>query len=130
MEQSWTWFWFSFEGRISRSTYWMRWVFPLVVLYPLVVLSDMVTGLYVTAGELHPDLERMNRGWGLQTVLLDLLLIYPMFAVSAKRLHDRNRTGWVMLAAFVPFLNLWLFVELALLTGNRGRNRYGAEPQS
>lgn len=130
MEQSWTWFWFSFEGRISRSAYWLRCVLPIVVLYPLVALSDMVTGLYVTASQLNPDLPDTGQGWGLQSILLQLLLIYPTLAVSAKRLHDRNRTGWMLLAACIPFLNLWVWVELCLLSGTRGRNRYGAEPQS
>lgn len=130
MERSQTSFWFSVEGRVSRSTYWTRFLLPLIVLMPLVVISDIVTGFYVTFAQMFPDGPDVNRGWGLQSTVLELLLLYPSIVVSAKRLHDRNRTGWVQLAWLVPLLNLWLVVELLLLTGTRGRNRYGAEPQS
>ncbi|MDC7675622.1 DUF805 domain-containing protein [Asticcacaulis machinosus] len=75
------------------------------------------------------------------------LLVYPLLffsgaCVLSKRLHDRGRSGWwsaVILVAFVmvwpqpegffDFIGVavlvWAFVDLTLMPGERGMNRYG-----
>jgi uncharacterized membrane protein YhaH (DUF805 family) len=72
-------------------------------------------------------------------------LFYPGVCVLSKRLHDRGRSGWwsaLILVAivacwphpegfmdFVFFLVLiWAAVELAILPGEQGANRYGLNP--
>jgi uncharacterized membrane protein YhaH (DUF805 family) len=82
--------------------------------------------------------------------LLTGWLMYPALAycgtcVLSKRLHDRGRTGWwaaLVLVAIVacwphpvgfldfPFfvVLVWAFVDLALLPGEQGANRYGQSP--
>lgn len=77
-------------------------------------------------------------------------VVYPalFFAgacVLSKRLHDRGRSGWwaaLILASTVavwphpesfldfPFflVLVWAFVELALMPGEQGANRYGLNP--
>jgi uncharacterized membrane protein YhaH (DUF805 family) len=72
-------------------------------------------------------------------------LFYCGACVLAKRLHDRGRSGWwaalilVSIVAIWPhpvgFLDfvflvvlVWAFVELAVMPGERGANRYGANP--
>ena len=75
----------------------------------------------------------------------------PLFfigtCVLAKRLHDRGRSGWwaalILISAVavwphpVGFLDfpfflvvVWAIVELALLPGEQGANRYGLNPLS
>jgi uncharacterized membrane protein YhaH (DUF805 family) len=50
-------------------------------------------------------------------------------AVGAKRCHDRGRSGWFQLIGLIPLLGaLWLFVDLGLLEGNEGENRFGPDP--
>lgn len=78
------------------------------------------------------------------------LIAYPVFfycgaCVLAKRLHDRGRSGWwaalILVsvvavwphpAGFLDFVFLmvlvWAFVELAVMPGERGTNRYGGNP--
>jgi uncharacterized membrane protein YhaH (DUF805 family) len=67
----------SFEGRISRRPFWIAWI--------VLIAIDIVVML-VAEG---PHEDRL-------TALADLILIYPQFAVCAKRGHDRNTPTWVI----------------------------------
>jgi len=50
-------------------------------------------------------------------------------AVTVRRLHDTNRSGWWVLIAFVPFVGgIWLLVLLAL-DSSLGSNRFGSNPK-
>jgi len=53
-----------------------------------------------------------------------------MFIVcGVKRLHDRNHPGTYLLFYLVPLIGqVWIFVELAFLSGKSGPNRFGADP--
>ncbi|OHB26503.1 MAG: hypothetical protein A2790_18960 [Phenylobacterium sp. RIFCSPHIGHO2_01_FULL_69_31] len=72
-------------------------------------------------------------------------LFYAGACVLSKRLHDRGRSGWwaaLILTSVVAvwphpsgFLDfafflvlVWAFVELALMPGEQGANRYGLNP--
>lgn len=77
--------------------------------------------------------------------LLGLLVTFMVishwnfFAVSVKRLHDRNKSAWWLLLWYVISalggaltfgiaslaVAIWVFVELGCLEGTPGRNRYG-----
>jgi uncharacterized membrane protein YhaH (DUF805 family) len=74
-------------------------------------------------------------------------LFYMAACVLSKRLHDRGRSGWWAAAVlvsivavrphpagfldFVFFLVLvWAAVELAMLPGEQGANRYGVNPMA
>lgn len=57
------------------------------------------------------------------------LLCLITYTVVAKRLHDRGRSGWWQLAALVPVAGwAWLLLELYILPGSPGDNRYGPHP--
>jgi uncharacterized membrane protein YhaH (DUF805 family) len=50
-------------------------------------------------------------------------------AIGAKRCHDRGRSGWFQLISLIPVVGvLWLFVDLGLLRGTEGENRFGPNP--
>ena len=108
---------FSLEGRIPRSTYWLKYVVPYAIIHIILLLLDINAGTYD---------DRI--GLGAMSGLFTLLTLYPSIAVSVKRCHDRNRSGWFLLVGIVPVLNLWVFVELGFLRGTVGSNRYGPDP--
>ncbi|CAN5165558.1 DUF805 domain-containing protein [soil metagenome] len=73
------------------------------------------------------------------------LLIYCGVCVLSKRLHDRGRSGWFALPivlgliATAPWPNsffdflwmlviVWAAVELGVLPGEQGANRFGVNP--
>jgi uncharacterized membrane protein YhaH (DUF805 family) len=62
------------------------------------------------------------------------LALYPPFfwafaAVTAKRLRDRGKSPIWFALALIPLIGpLWLLIEIGLLRGAPGENRYGADP--
>jgi uncharacterized membrane protein YhaH (DUF805 family) len=101
---------FSFKGRIPRGTWWLYGVLALMgfSLYATVLLR--IAGL----GPMGSD------------VLVNLLLLWPALAVSVKRWHDRDKSGWWVLVILIPLVGgLWLLIENGLRRGTVGPNRYG-----
>jgi uncharacterized membrane protein YhaH (DUF805 family) len=47
-------------------------------------------------------------------------------AICAKRFHDRGKSGWWVLMAFVPAIGfVWILIELGMLPGDPGPNAHG-----
>jgi uncharacterized membrane protein YhaH (DUF805 family) len=84
---------FSFEGRIGRGTYW------------LAILAVIVAVLVVTVAPFLLDSEAAAvLMLALASQFIWLLSLWPMLAVGAKRLHDRNKNGWWLLVFWLlPF---------------------------
>lgn len=61
--------------------------------------------------------------------ITSLLLFLPGLAVSIRRLHDIDRTGWWWLIAFTV-IGIILLLIWACTRGTAGANRYGADPLS
>lgn len=112
--QTWSQFFFSFEGRVSRKRWWLHYFLPLVV--PMAVLSIVIDRMM---GYQH----RPTPG-----SLMMLLILWPGLAVSTKRWHDRNKSGWWNLVALVPLIGgVWILVENGFLRGTVGSNQYGPD---
>ena len=53
--------------------------------------------------------------------------LWPWLAISAKRWHDRDKSGLWSLITLVPIIGgLWMLVEYGFLSGKRGRNPFGS----
>jgi uncharacterized membrane protein YhaH (DUF805 family) len=115
------------EGRLGRRGF----LVSGLILLGVAVLYDAVS-----AGPLQ-----WITGW-----LAWPLLVWIGACLLARRLHDRGRNGWiaaVILAALVavwpqpsgfldfPFVLVlvWAAVELGVMTGEPGVNRYGPPPR-
>lgn len=61
--------------------------------------------------------------------IVALGLFIPALAVTVRRLHDRDMTGWFLFISLVPFGSLVLLVFMCL-EGTRGPNRYGPDPKA
>ncbi|WP_416055563.1 DUF805 domain-containing protein [Stenotrophomonas maltophilia] len=105
-----------FNGRASRSEYWWFQLFVVIVSIPSYILS-------VYAGHVG------SQGLALVSIGLSLLtwlaVVVPCLAVTVRRLHDTDRSGWWLLLMLVPFVSLALLVFL-LLPGTPGGNRFGS----
>lgn len=68
-------------------------------------------------------------------VIFYLAILIPSIAVSVRRLHDRNLSGWwylgMILASFIPFIGFIAsiaFLVVMCLKGTDGENKYGPDP--
>lgn len=105
-----------FNGRASRSEFWWFQLFIVIVSIPLYVLGFIAgyTGSQTLA----------LASTGLSAVMW-LALIVPLIAVTVRRLHDTDRSGWWYLLMLVPFVGLVVLVFM-LLPGTAGDNRFGS----
>ena len=106
----------SFEGRINRGKFWAG-VGVLIAVSILASIIDMTLGTMNEAGI------------GIVGGLVSLASIYPALAIYTKRWHDRDKSGWWTLIILVPVIGfVWILVELGILEGTRGANRFGPDP--
>ena len=104
---------FTFEGRISRKAYW----FGAVVLFAAGLAASILD--WIVAGTMN----------GVVSMIAALVSLVAGLAISVKRWHDRDKSGWWVLIALVPLIGLiWAFVENGFLPGTRGPNRFGPDP--
>jgi uncharacterized membrane protein YhaH (DUF805 family) len=104
-----------FSGRAGRPEYWW---FALIYLLASVVLT-FVDGI---TGTLNLEL-----GIGLLSGLFALALFLPALAVTVRRLHDTDRSGWWVLLALVPVVGVIVLLVFLVLPGG-GPNRHGDAP--
>jgi uncharacterized membrane protein YhaH (DUF805 family) len=164
------WYLFRFDGRINRARCWLA---VVIIICWMLFLSLMLFGVAHLFGATMP--EQFNIGpnrifdfidpaaWrSLQSANYTALFIQtvetPLFlwvylATSVRRLHDRDKSGWWMVAFFVlpglysqfgdrlgdSWFNVlfglsafvfcvWGFVEMYCLKGSRKTNRFGPDP--
>jgi uncharacterized membrane protein YhaH (DUF805 family) len=139
---------FSFSGRLNRKPYWLTTLCIVLVMLVVVILAFALGGAGLMSGDFS----------GLGILLLIIVLAYiPILwiglAISAKRLHDRNKSAWwLVLFYLVPAIlqgvgeqlgtagiiltlagfgiSIWALVEIGFLRGTVGPNQYGPDPLS
>lgn len=139
-------FLFSVNGRISRSQYWLKWFLPVLAItfiLAAIMIGSLTSGDYGTAYNLSIIL-----------MVFMLLTLWPNIAVLVKRIHDRDKSGWLALIFYGPLVlyyivaagmgqrspaatalslvvlvvGIWFFIEFGCLRGTIGENRFGADP--
>ena len=80
---------FEFSGRSSRAEFWFFVLFVVLIS----ILASIIDALLMA--------ERMG-GTGLLSSLVSLVHLIPGLAVSVRRLHDIDRTGWWVLLSLAP----------------------------
>jgi uncharacterized membrane protein YhaH (DUF805 family) len=173
-------FLFGFEGRINRAKYWYAlfasMISCLVFMLALALAIGIIFGVHVKSVDIQifaifgippsfPFQASFRKADPETTALISLLFhlagtpiavvgIWIMAATTIKRLHDRNKSGWWIVAFFIAPAMLgsladrlddesyvavavalvafgfyaWGFVELPFFKGTRGPNRFGPDP--
>jgi uncharacterized membrane protein YhaH (DUF805 family) len=99
-----------FQGRARRKEYWMFTLFNIIA-YIACSIVDGVLGMM------------------LFTPIYALAVLLPSLAVTIRRLHDTDRSGWWILIALVPAIGGIILLIFTCLEGTAGDNRFGANPK-
>jgi uncharacterized membrane protein YhaH (DUF805 family) len=58
-----------------------------------------------------------------------LAVLIPGIAVSVRRLHDTDRSGWWILINGIPLIGVIVFLVFTAQAGTPGDNQYGSNPK-
>ena|SRR6185312_7840744 len=109
-----------FSGRASRSEYWF-WTLFVMLLFAAGVIVMSVTQTLL--GEIAA-----NIFLGIAAIAGLFLLVIPSLAVSVRRLHDTNSSGWWYLITLVPYVGGLILFAWFCIKGTVGDNRFGPDP--
>lgn len=98
---------FCFNGRAGRKEFWMFFLAVFIV--------NTILGFIPKVGPI------------LQAVF-SLVNLFPFLGVTARRLHDQGKSGWLQLLYLVPFIGGLIVLILCIPAGNPEANQYGEAP--
>jgi uncharacterized membrane protein YhaH (DUF805 family) len=117
------WLLLSMDGRANRAEFWAGAVVIFAIYLALVIVLAIIRAIPDGDGALARAGEAILN---LIAFMQVLSLIWIGVAVGVKRFHDRDKPGWWVLLALIPLVGAaWLLIELGLLPGTPGANRYG-----
>lgn len=96
----WT-FFFSPRGRISRKQYWLWYFLPVVIVSISLNFLALMPGWFF---KLLPN-------------LFQLFVLWPGIAILIKRIHDRNKSGWLVWLIYAPLILAIIFMVAAIAAG-------------
>lgn len=117
---------FDFSGRSRRTEYFLFFICWYAAMFLAVMASVAIIGSGVEAAFASETMEIAPLiGAGL--ILLAGLI--PGWAVTVRRLHDQDKSGWFILLSFIPYIGGIIMLVLAFLPGTDGPNQYGHDPR-
>jgi uncharacterized membrane protein YhaH (DUF805 family) len=132
---------FSLQGRLRRRDYWLFSFALVLAALAVLIPSVMALGLDVSDPRVS---------------LVSLVVVWPSLAMLVKRIHDRNKSGWLAAIYWVPSVaaiileafpadglrpivtglnvitgltGLWFLIEFGFMDGTQGPNRFGKSPK-
>jgi len=118
----------TFYGRARRKEYWYWYLFNLLI--------GLFFGVIFLMIGLSSGTETENGISGLGLVIYLLMVIYslgtiiPNLAVTVRRLHDTNRSGWSYFISLIPFIGGIILLVYLIEDGTQGDNQYGPDPKT
>lgn len=116
-----------FNGRARRMEYW---VFSLI--NSLIMMIPIAIGFMITliiSNDYYYNQSPIIIGV-IVAVLYALATFIPSLAVTVRRLHDSDKSGFAYLFVLIPFVGGLILFILLLLDGSPGSNKYGQNPKS
>ncbi len=105
-----------FNGRSQRAEYWYFSLFNFLIILGINLLNIF----------LYP---RLGINLGFIGFIYSLAVVIPGSAVTIRRLHDIDKSGWMILISFIPIIGaIWLLI-LTIRDSEPGDNKYGPNPK-
>jgi uncharacterized membrane protein YhaH (DUF805 family) len=116
-----------FSGRSRRKEYWMYALMQALVYGFLILLIVAASYQWGNSNPLADD-------WRLPASIILLVVVYlamlvPTLAVTVRRFHDQNLSGWFILLNFIPWVGGLVVFVFMCLPGTVGSNTYGDDPK-
>jgi uncharacterized membrane protein YhaH (DUF805 family) len=99
----------NFSDRASRSEYWFWILFYFICLVVAIIIDSVLRTRVLTA-------------------VVWLGIVLPTLALSVRRLHDLDRSGWWIFLAFIPLVGAIILLIWQCTKGTDGPNRFGPDP--
>jgi uncharacterized membrane protein YhaH (DUF805 family) len=96
----------NFRGRSTRAEYWWWTLFATIAGFFGGLLDVSIFGFLAGNWE--------AADWSLFQNLISLALLLPGLAVTVRRLHDINKTGWWVLWWCLSFLPGWILLGIGI----------------
>lgn len=103
----------NFHGRARREEYWMFTLINVLIQIALGIVWVIVSG---------SDTNVLG-------ALYSLAVLIPALAVSVRRLHDTDRSGWWLLLALIPIIGALVVLYFFVLDSTPGTNKFGENPK-
>lgn len=113
----------NFGGRARRSEYWYFILFMLLVELACIIVSAVI-------GRAGDGPNAIGMVIGLALMLFGLASIIPGLALTIRRLHDSDRSGWWILIGLIPFIGGILLLIWYCTPGTTGPNKFGPDPKT
>ena len=110
--------WTTYTGRLNRQRYFLR---GLGISFGAFMISFIFAFVAAILGAAEDTAAAVG-------YLFALPLIVLSYFNSMKRAHDLDKTGWIVLVSFIPFVNIIFGLYLLFTKGTDGPNKYGDDP--
>lgn len=100
-----------FSGRARRSEYWWFYLAAIVLIVVGIVIDGVVGTTSVFQG------------------LASLAILLPSLAAGVRRLHDTDRSGWMILLGLIPLAGPIILLVFFVQDSKPGANQYGPNPK-
>lgn len=105
-----------FSGRARRKEYWFFVLFNVIIAFVLGLIDGFLG--FTT-----------EYGIGILGGLYALAVFIPGLAVTVRRLHDTNRSGWMLLLGLIPFIGFIILLVFYFQDSDSVANKYGENPK-
>jgi len=106
-----------FNGRAGRQEYWFFLLFN-VLISAFLATVDFFSGTF-----------NVESGVGLLSGIYSLAVLIPGIAVTVRRLHDTDRSGWWLLLPLIPIIGGIVLFIFMVQDSSSGDNQYGPCPK-
>lgn len=96
---------FCFTGRAGRTEFWL-WILVMFIV-------STVLGFVPKIGSIL-------------SLIWTLAMLLPSLGVTARRLHDRNKSGWTILITLIPFIGALILLIMCIPEGDKDENKFGS----
>jgi uncharacterized membrane protein YhaH (DUF805 family) len=95
---------FDFNTRSSCAEYWWFTLFNILISIAIIIILPVLSTVF------------------------SLIVLIPGIAVSIRRLHDINKSGWWLLTIFIPLIGVILLIIFFIKPSDPSSNQWGAIP--